>query len=272
MSQADPFHFYTRLHLRELTGLKAKNLTELAAHLETVPGSVVYHHTHHFLQQHQYLSPEPPNDFAYWVTEILQDKKLGERLTSINTCDFKTIRELREKIVSTIKAYLEKSKDLREAPEGEEFHFIKSVSFIFPTPFLASNLQEFTAVLKKIGIDWMTQEPPPQELLDNTALIREAYAGIRPAPGYPACPDHTEKALLWDLIDANKNAGIVITENFAMVPTAAVSGWYFSHPESRYFGVGKINQDQVEDYARRKGLERNVMERWLSPNLGYEPD
>ena len=150
MSQADPFHFYTRLHLRELTGLKAKNLTELAAHLETVPGSVVYHHTHHFLQQHQYLSPEPPNDFAYWVTEILQDKKLGERLTSINTCDFKTIRELREKIVSTIKAYLEKSKDLREAPEGEEFHFIKSVSFIFPTPFLASNLQEFTAVLKKI--------------------------------------------------------------------------------------------------------------------------
>ena len=153
MSQADPFHFYTRLHLRELTGLKAKNLTELAAHLETVPGSVVYHHTHHFLQQHQYLSPEPPNDFAYWVTEILQDKKLGERLTSINTCDFKTIRELREKIVSTIKAYLEKSKDLREAPEGEEFHFIKSVSFIFPTPFLASNLQEFTAVLKKITID-----------------------------------------------------------------------------------------------------------------------
>ena len=153
MSQADPFHFYTRLHLRELTGLKAKNLTELAAHLETVPGSVVYHHTHHFLQQHQYLSPEPPNDFAYWVTEILQDKKLGERLTSINTCDFKTIRELREKIVSTIKAYLEMSKDLREATEGEEFHFIKSVSFIFPTPFLASNLQEFTAVLKKITID-----------------------------------------------------------------------------------------------------------------------
>ncbi|MBI2167623.1 MAG: 2-hydroxyacyl-CoA dehydratase [Candidatus Omnitrophica bacterium] len=152
MSQADPFHFYTRLHLRELTGLKAKNLTELAAHLETVPGSVVYHHTHHFLQQHQYLSPEPPNDFAYWVTEILQDKRLGERLASINTCDFKTIRELREKILSTIRGYLEKAKDLREAPEGEEFHLVKSISFVFPTPYSVSNLEEFAAVLKKITI------------------------------------------------------------------------------------------------------------------------
>lgn len=148
----EPFHFYTRLHLRELTGLKAKNLKELVTRLETVPGSVIYHHTHHFLQQHQYLSPEPPNDFAYWVTEILQDKKLGERLTSINTCDFKTIRELREKIISTLKTHLEKSKDFREAPEGEEFHFIKSVSFIFPTPYFVSDLQEFTAVLKKITI------------------------------------------------------------------------------------------------------------------------
>lgn len=148
----EPFHFYTRLHLRELTGLKARNLKELVTHLETVPGSVIYHHTHHFLQQHQYLSPEPPNDFAYWVTEILQDKKLGERLTSINTCDFKTIRELRERILSTLKTHLEKSKDFREAPEGEEFHFIKSVSFVFPTPYFVSDLQEFTAVLKKITI------------------------------------------------------------------------------------------------------------------------
>lgn len=152
MPTLEPFHFYTRLHLRELTGLKAKNLKELAAHLETVPGSVIYHHTHHFLQQHQYLSPEPPNDFAYWVTEILQDKRLGERLASINTCDFKTIRELREKILSTLKTQLEKSKDFREAPEGEEFHFIKSVSFVFPTPYFVSDLQEFAAVLKKITI------------------------------------------------------------------------------------------------------------------------
>ncbi len=92
------------------------------------------------------------------------------------------------------------------------------------------------------------------EALDNKALIKEQYTGIRPAPGYPACPEHTEKALLWELIDPVTNADISITEHFAMLPTAAVSGWYFSHPESKYFGVGKINRDQVEDYARRKGM------------------
>ncbi|MEE8343090.1 MAG: vitamin B12 dependent-methionine synthase activation domain-containing protein, partial [Gammaproteobacteria bacterium] len=112
----------------------------------------------------------------------------------------------------------------------------------------------------------------PEEHFDNKELVREVYAGIRPAPGYPACPEHTEKGLLWELIGVRKNAGIDITENFAMVPTAAVSGWYFSHPEARYFGLGDINKDQVEDYARRKGMELSVMERWLSPNLGYEPD
>jgi len=110
------------------------------------------------------------------------------------------------------------------------------------------------------------------EALDNKALIKEQYKGIRPAPGYPACPDHTEKALLWELIDPATNAGITITEHFAMLPTAAVSGWYFSHPESKYFGVGKINRDQVEDYARRKGMTMEEAERWLAPNLGYDPD
>ncbi|TCK18271.1 methionine synthase (B12-dependent) [Thiogranum longum] len=109
------------------------------------------------------------------------------------------------------------------------------------------------------------------EALDNNGLIKEQYKGIRPAPGYPACPDHTEKALLWELIDPEANAGISITEHFAMLPTAAVSGWYFSHPESKYFGVGKINRDQVEDYARRKGMTVEEAERWLAPNLGYDP-
>jgi 5-methyltetrahydrofolate--homocysteine methyltransferase len=110
------------------------------------------------------------------------------------------------------------------------------------------------------------------EQLDNDALIKEEYGGIRPAPGYPACPDHTEKALLWELLDAQNNSGIKLTESFAMVPAAAVSGWYFSHPDSRYFGLGKINKDQVEDYAQRKGMEFSTAERWLSPNLGYDPD
>jgi 5-methyltetrahydrofolate--homocysteine methyltransferase len=110
------------------------------------------------------------------------------------------------------------------------------------------------------------------EALQNEDLIREQYQGIRPAPGYPACPDHTEKALLWQLLDVEKNAGISITESFAMVPTAAVSGWYFAHPQSRYFGIGRIYRDQVEDYARRKGMSLKEAERWLGPNLGYEPE
>ena len=110
------------------------------------------------------------------------------------------------------------------------------------------------------------------EALDNNALIKEQYQGIRPAPGYPACPEHTEKALLWELIDPVANAGITLTDHFAMLPTAAVSGWYFSHPQSKYFGVGKINRDQVEDYARRKGMTLEEAERWLAPNLGYNPE
>jgi 5-methyltetrahydrofolate--homocysteine methyltransferase len=110
------------------------------------------------------------------------------------------------------------------------------------------------------------------EQLANESLIREEYQGIRPAPGYPACPDHTEKELLFRLIDATKNAGVQLTESFAMWPAAAVSGFYFAHPESKYFAVGKLGKDQVEDYARRKGMDLSVVEKWLSPNLGYEPE
>jgi 5-methyltetrahydrofolate--homocysteine methyltransferase len=112
----------------------------------------------------------------------------------------------------------------------------------------------------------------PHEHLDNSHLIREEYQGIRPAPGYPACPDHTEKALLWRLLDADRTAGISLTESFAMLPTAAVSGFYFSHPKAHYFGVGKIDRDQVVSYAQRKGMTVNEAERWLAPILGYEPD
>jgi len=110
------------------------------------------------------------------------------------------------------------------------------------------------------------------EQLDNTALIDERYVGIRPAPGYPACPDHTEKATLWQLLDVEKNAGMTLTESYAMLPTAAVSGWYFSHPQAHYFSVGKLGRDQIEDYARRKGWRLIEAERWLSANLGYDAE
>lgn len=110
------------------------------------------------------------------------------------------------------------------------------------------------------------------ETLTNEQLIAEEYRGIRPAPGYPACPDHTEKATLFRLLDATKVAGISLTESFAMVPTAAVSGWYFAHPDAKYFGVAKIERDQVADYAARKGMSLTEMERWLAPNLNYDPD
>jgi 5-methyltetrahydrofolate--homocysteine methyltransferase len=108
------------------------------------------------------------------------------------------------------------------------------------------------------------------ESLDNSGLIHEKYQGIRPAPGYPACPDHTEKRTLFDLLQAEANAGISLTESFAMLPAAAVSGYYFWHPQAQYFGVGKVERDQVEDYARRKGMDVPTVERWLAPNLNYE--
>ncbi len=112
----------------------------------------------------------------------------------------------------------------------------------------------------------------PDEALDNDALIDEKYRGIRPAPGYPACPDHTEKATLFDLLDATTNAGIELTEGFSMYPAAAVSGWYFSHPRSQYFVVGRLSKEQVEDYAKRKGWSLSEAERWLAPNLDYDPE
>ncbi|MGB9149126.1 MAG: methionine synthase [Burkholderiales bacterium] len=107
------------------------------------------------------------------------------------------------------------------------------------------------------------------EKISNEDLIAEKYRGIRPAPGYPACPDHTEKAALFEMLDAPKNAGITLTESFAMLPTASVSGFYFSHPQSQYFATGKIDKDQVEDCARRKGMDSKLVERWLAPVVNY---
>jgi 5-methyltetrahydrofolate--homocysteine methyltransferase len=112
----------------------------------------------------------------------------------------------------------------------------------------------------------------PAEKLSGDELIAETYRGIRPAPGYPACPDHTEKATLWRLLDVERNAGIRLSEGFAMLPAASVSGWYLAHPQARYFAVGKIGRDQVADYARRKGVSIAAAERWLGSVLGYDGD
>jgi 5-methyltetrahydrofolate--homocysteine methyltransferase len=110
------------------------------------------------------------------------------------------------------------------------------------------------------------------ERLTNEDLIHERYTGIRPAPGYPACPDHTEKSTLWELLDVKKRVGIELTESMAMWPGASVSGWYFSHPQAQYFVVGRLGRDQVAEYAGRKGWTLAEAERWLSPNLGYDPE
>ena len=107
------------------------------------------------------------------------------------------------------------------------------------------------------------------ENLNIDDLIKENYQGIRPAPGYPACPDHTEKKTIFELLEAEKEVGIILTESYAMFPTAAVSGYYFSNAASNYFGLGKIEKDQVAEYAKRKGMSVEETERWLSPNLAY---
>ncbi|MFN2431160.1 MAG: vitamin B12 dependent-methionine synthase activation domain-containing protein, partial [Cryomorphaceae bacterium] len=111
----------------------------------------------------------------------------------------------------------------------------------------------------------------PDERLENADLIGETYRGIRPAPGYPACPDHTEKPKIFDLLQAPEHTGLRLTESFAMWPAAAVSGMYLAHPQASYFGIGRIGPDQVEDYARRKGMDIAEAEKWLAPSLGYTP-
>ncbi len=151
----EPFRFYTRLHLSELTGLKAVNLSQLLGILKEVPGSSIYHHTHRFLQQHQYLSPEPPNDFAYWVSSVLAEDALAEELASIDTIQYSNIRSLREKIIQTIEDYLKEHPmaKLKFANEEEAFYFIKSISFVVPTKYVAHDLKEFISILERVTVD-----------------------------------------------------------------------------------------------------------------------
>jgi 5-methyltetrahydrofolate--homocysteine methyltransferase len=135
---------------------------------------------------------------------------------------------------------------------------------------LADRLAEAFAeyLHKRVREEWGSGEA---EQLTTEDLINGKYRGIRPAPGYPACPDHTEKGILWDLLDVEKHTGIQLTENFAMWPGSSVSGLYFAHPESKYFAVGKLGKDQIEDLARRKNMTTAEVERWLGPWLNYNP-
>ncbi|MFA6078210.1 MAG: DUF5752 family protein [Candidatus Omnitrophota bacterium] len=152
---SEPFRFYTRLNLTELTGLSASNLKELLGCLKEVPGSSIYHHTHRFLQQHQYLSPEPPNDFAYWVHNVLGEKELGERLASIDTIGFNNIGDLRMEFISVIENYIKEnaSAGTKFANKDDALYFMKSISFIFPTSYVAYDLKGFLDGLKNITID-----------------------------------------------------------------------------------------------------------------------
>jgi hypothetical protein len=192
-SEIEPFRFHTASNLTLLTNRRAHDLAELLEHLRVVPGSVIYYHTHHFLVQHQYLSPEPPNDFAYWVTNVLQEDVLGEQLAAVDIIEFRTIRALRERMVEIIANHLEGCRQLRTAPPGEEFHFRDAATFIMETSHLARNLAEFADCMEHIAFsslayhffdarlrletgendfsEWLVKELHERELADQIARV-----------------------------------------------------------------------------------------------------
>lgn len=147
-----PFEFCSRLNLTLLTGRRARDLAELVENLRTASGAVIYHHTHHFLVQHQYLSPEPPNDFAYWIRETLQESVLAEELEALDVLRFSALHELRDALVSVIQSFIERTGRLRAAPPGEDFHFMESVSFVLRTGPVVRNLAEFRDALGRISL------------------------------------------------------------------------------------------------------------------------
>jgi len=147
------FQFMTKSDLTLLLGRKARNATELYSGLREVPAMSVYFHTHRFLQQHHYLSPEPPNDFAYWVTNVLNDDVLGERLASIDIMQFVSIEGIRQRFLTLLEDYLETAERKIDCPRGEEFHFMSCQTFVFPTPYVATTLREFRDALEKVSIN-----------------------------------------------------------------------------------------------------------------------
>ena len=150
--QSQPFRFVTHLTLTELTGRRARDLLDLLRHLKAVPLSIIYYHTHHFLERHHTLSPTPPNDFAFWITHTLQETSLGERLTAIDTIQFTRLAHLRDAIISAIESHLATAKSLTPAPEGSDFIFLNSRSFLLPTAYEARTLEEFARALEKVSI------------------------------------------------------------------------------------------------------------------------
>jgi len=151
MRRMGTFQFMTKLDLALLLGRKARNAKELCLGLREVPAMSVYYHTHRFLQQHHYLSPEPPNDFAYWVTNVLNDDVLGERLASIDTMQFVSIEGIRQRFLSLLDEYLQTTDRKIDCPRGEEFHFISCQTFVLRTPYTASTLAEFRDALEKVS-------------------------------------------------------------------------------------------------------------------------
>lgn len=148
----DPFRFKTQLSLVRLTGLKAVSLTELRDRLREVPPGCLFHHTHHYLQQHQYLTPEPPNDFAYWVTNVLQEDAVGEQLAAVDTIRFSTLEDLRAALLEVLDRHLASDPVVRLAPPGEAFYFMSSVRFSVPTAHAVHDLAEFLAALRQVSI------------------------------------------------------------------------------------------------------------------------
>ncbi|MGA2090497.1 MAG: DUF5752 family protein [Endomicrobiales bacterium] len=149
----EPFTFKTRFHLSEITGLKASSIDEMVRLIKEVPDSCIYHHTHRFLQLHEYVSPEIPNDFAYWISSALSDDELAERLSSIDIVEFDTLRGIREKIVAVIEQYVADNplSKQRTVKSGKEFHFIKSISFVAQTLYTVTDLEEFVTALAKVS-------------------------------------------------------------------------------------------------------------------------
>lgn len=148
----DGFHFHTQYHLVELLGLKAKNPEELLSGINAVPASSIYYHTHRFLQQHHYLSPEPPNDFAFWLMEILHLESLGEEFLSVDTISFCNLEDLRTAFKNILEDYISKHGENSECPPGFEFHFLACKTLVLPLPYIAHNLSEFSEMIRKVSI------------------------------------------------------------------------------------------------------------------------
>ncbi len=152
MAAHNPFHFYTRLNQTELLGRKARNVAELLEGIKAVPDSSIYHHTHRILQQYHYMSPAPPNDFAYWITDALSEDALGETMASVDVIGFEKIGDVRDRFVAIVNDFLKHKKKMRMCPASEEFHFMACKTFILPTPYVAHTVEEFRGLLEKVSV------------------------------------------------------------------------------------------------------------------------